>query len=256
MMLLKDKVAIITGGASGQGKQAAKLFAEEGAAVFFADLNEEGGRTVQKEIYDAGFEAHFFKLDVTDEEAIISLVNDVKGKYGHIDILFNNAGIGYGAKYKMASVVDADTNDWKSVLDINLNGVFYFTKHVLPVMIQQKSGSIINNSSAAGLVGQPGADAYTASKGAIISLTRVWAVTYGQYNIRVNCICPGSIDTPMMNAVLERKPDAKEFISKASPLGRLGKAEEIAQTALFLASEKAGYITGAIIPVDGGYTAR
>ncbi|MED4603246.1 glucose 1-dehydrogenase [Paenibacillus validus] len=256
MMVLKDKVAIITGGASGQGKASAKLFAEEGATVIFADLNEEGGKAVQQEINDAGFKAHFYKLDVSDEEAVISLVNEVKNKYGRIDVLFNNAGIGFGAKYKMASVVEADTNDWKAILDINLNSVFYFTKHVLPVMIEQKSGSVINNSSAAGLVGQPGADAYTASKGAIISLTRVWAVTYGVHNIRVNCICPGSIDTPMMTTVLDMKPEAKEYLPKITPLGRLGKPEEIANTALFLASEKAGYITGAIISVDGGWTAK
>jgi NAD(P)-dependent dehydrogenase (short-subunit alcohol dehydrogenase family) len=256
MMILKDKVAIITGGASGQGKASAKLFAQEGAKVVFADLNEEGGKAVEKEINDAGFESHFYKLDVSDEDAVKQLVHDVKNKFGRIDVLFNNAGIGYGAKYKMASVVDADTRDWKAILDINLNSVFYFTKHVLPVMIEQKSGSVINNSSAAGLVGQPGADAYTASKGAIISLTRAWAVTYGQYNIRVNCICPGSIDTPMMNVILESKPEAKEYIPKLSALGRIGKPEEIAHTALFLASEKAGYITGAIIPVDGGFTAR
>jgi NAD(P)-dependent dehydrogenase (short-subunit alcohol dehydrogenase family) len=255
-MILKDKVAIITGGASGQGKAAVQIFAKEGAKVVFADLNEEGGKAVEEDIRKAGFEARFYKLDVSDEEAVISLVNDVKNKYGRIDVLFNNAGIGYGAKYKMAPVIEADAKDWKAILDINLNSVFYFSKHVLPIMIEQKSGSVINNSSAAGLVGQPGADAYTASKGAIISLTRSWAAAYGQYNIRVNCICPGSIDTPMLDGIVKIRPDARETIPKVSALGRLGKPEEIAYTALFLASEHAGYITGAIIPVDGGYTAK
>lgn len=255
-MILKDKVAIITGGASGQGKASAKLFAKEGAKVIFADLNEAGGKAVEKEITDAGFEAQFYKLDVTDEKAVIALVNDVKNKYGRIDVLFNNAGIGFGGKIKMAPVIDADAEDWKATLDINLNGVFYFSKHVLPIMIEQKFGSVINNASAAGLVGQPGMDAYTASKGAIISLTRSWAVAYGQYNIRVNCICPGSIETPMMTVILENRPGAKESIPKLSALGRIGQPEEIAGTALFLASEQAGYITGAVIPVDGGFTAK
>ncbi|MBX5436275.1 MAG: SDR family oxidoreductase [Alicyclobacillaceae bacterium] len=254
-MILKDKVAIVTGGASGQGRATSKLLAQEGAKVVFADVNEANGKAVEQEIREAGYEARFVCLDVTDEAAVQAMVKGVEEQYGRIDVLFNNAGIGYGAKYKMAPVHEADTRDWKGVLDINLNGVFYFSKYVLPVMMRQRSGSVINNASAAGLIGQPGADAYTASKGAIISLTRSWAVLYAQYNIRVNCICPGGIDTPMMK-VLTAAPGAEERILSGVPMGRFGKPEEIAHTVLFLASEGAGYITGAIIPVDGGLVAR
>jgi NAD(P)-dependent dehydrogenase (short-subunit alcohol dehydrogenase family) len=251
-MILKDKVAIITGGASGQGKASAKLFAKEGAKVIIADINEENGKLVEEEINQSGYTCEFYNLDISNEDGVISLVSNVKERYGRIDILFNNAGIGFGGKYKQASVIDLDAEDWQGTLNINLNGVFYFAKHVLPIMIEQKSGNIINNASTAALIGQPSADAYTASKGAIVSLTRSWAVGFGKYNIRVNCICPGPINTPMKEGLLSRV----QFDLEKVPLGRWGMAEEIAYTALFLASEHSGFITGAIIPVDGGMIAK
>jgi NAD(P)-dependent dehydrogenase (short-subunit alcohol dehydrogenase family) len=254
-MILKDKVAIITGGASGQGKASAKLFAKEGARVIIADINEQNGKLVEEEINHSGYRCQFYRVDIAEEDEVSALVRDVINSYGRIDVLFNNAGIGFGGKYKQASVIDLDFKDWQGTLNINLNGVFFFTKHVLPIMIKQKSGSIINNASTAALMGQPGSEAYTASKGAVVALTRAWAVGFGQYNIRVNCICPGPIQTPMLDA-LQAIKDLSEFFVTQVPLGRPGKAEEIANTALFLASDLAGYITGAIIPVDGGMTAK
>lgn len=254
-MLLKDKVAIITGGASGQGKASAQLFAQEGAQVIIADVDEENGQLVEKEIIEAGFSCRFYNVDVASEQEVVTLVEEVKRNYQRIDVLFNNAGIGFGGKYRQASVIDLDFEDWQGTIHINLNGVFFFTKHVLPMMIKQKSGSIINNASTAALMGQPGSEAYTASKGALVSLTRAWAVGYGPYNIRVNCICPGPIETPMLEK-LRRTKDLSQFFETEVPLRRPGKPEEIANTALFLASDLSSFITGAIIPVDGGMTAK
>lgn len=254
-MRLKDKVAIITGAGSGQGKASAKLFAKEGAKVVIAEWNEENGKQVEQEINDAGYEALFLKTDISNEENVQNVINQVVDRYGRIDVLFNNAGIGFSArsKYKMASLLETPTDDWNKILSINLNGVFLMSKYVLPIMIKQESGSIVNNSSLNGLLGVTGADAYSASKGGVIALTRVMAVDYGKYNIRVNCICPGAIDTPMIAEVLNDERIAKNYA--AGPLGRVGKPEEIATAALFLSSEESSYITGLIMPVDGGWSA-
>jgi len=255
-MRLQDKVAIITGGGSGQGKAAAKIFAREGAKVVIAEWNEEQGLNAAKEIRDEGNEALFIKTDVSSEEQVQKMVEAVLAKNGKIDILFNNAGIGYsaGSRYKMASLLETPLYDWNAILNINLNSVYLVSKYVLPIMIKQERGSIVNNSSLNGLIGEPGADAYTATKGGIIALTRVMAVDYGRYNIRVNCICPGAIDTPMIAPALEI-PEVKERF-KSTPLGRVGKPEEIAYAALFLASDEASYITGLIMPVDGGWSTK
>jgi NAD(P)-dependent dehydrogenase (short-subunit alcohol dehydrogenase family) len=254
-MRLKDKVAIITGAGSGQGKAAAKLFASEGAKVVIAEWNEENGKRVEEEIVAAGHEAIFMKTDVSNEENVQTVINQVVDHYGRIDVLFNNAGIGFSArsKYKMAPLLDTPLQDWNNILGINLNGVYLMSKYTIPIMMKQKSGSIVNNSSLNGLLGVTGADAYTASKGGVIALTRVMAVDYGKYNIRVNCICPGAIDTPMIAEVLSIEEIAKNY--EAGPLGRVGKPEEIATAALFLSSDDSSYITGLIMPVDGGWHA-
>lgn len=251
-MRLENKVAIITGAGSGQGEASAKLFAKEGATVIIAEWNEENGRKVEQEILDAGNKALFMKTDVSNEENVKSVVQEVVDRYGRIDILFNNAGIGFSSrsKYTMASILDTPSEDWDNILSINLNGVFYFCKHVIPIMIKQKKGTIINNSSLNGIIGVSGADAYSAAKGGVVALTRVMAADYGKHNIRVNCICPGAIETPMIAEVLE-DPEIVQVLSSC-PLGRVGKPEEIASAALFLASDESSYITGLIMPVDGG----
>ncbi|MHB1419781.1 MAG: SDR family NAD(P)-dependent oxidoreductase [Bacillota bacterium] len=254
-MRLNEKVAIITGAGSGQGKAAAKIFAAEGAKVVISEWNEESGKQVEREIREEGHEALFIKTDVSNEKDVIAMVEQVKNHYGKIDVLFNNAGIGYsyGSKYKMASILKTPLEDWNAILGINLNGVFLVTKYVLPLMIEQKRGSIVNNCSIAALVGEWSIDAYCASKGGIMALTRALAIQYGKYNIRINCVCPGSIDTPMVASVLDNPNAEKRF--KALPLGRIGKPEEVAYAALFLASDEASYITGLVMPVDGGATA-
>ncbi|MFC4799762.1 SDR family NAD(P)-dependent oxidoreductase [Neobacillus sp. GCM10023253] len=255
-MRLKDKVAIITGAGSGQGKAAAKLFAAEGAKVIIAEWNEQNGKSVEDEINFEGQESLFFQTDVSNEDNIIALVEEVMDRYGRIDIVFNNAGVGFSSrsKYKMASLIETPQRDWNDILSINLNGVYLLSKHVLPIMQKQNYGSIINNSSLNGIVGVPGADAYSAAKGGVVALTRVMAVDYGKYNIRVNCICPGAIDTPMIADVLKNEAFSKAFTS--NPLRRVGKPEEIAYAALFLASDESSYITGLIMPVDGGIAAQ
>ncbi|WP_216829732.1 SDR family NAD(P)-dependent oxidoreductase [Alkalihalobacterium elongatum] len=254
-MKLKDRVAIITGAGSGQGKASAKLFANEGAKVVIVEWNEENGKSVEQEIIQDGHEALFIKTDISKEEDVINVVQQVMDTYGKIDILFNNASVGFSArsKYKMAQVQDTPLEDWNSIIGINLNGAYLMCKHILPIMIKQKGGNIINNSSMNGLIGVTGADAYTAAKGGVVALTRVMAVDNGKHNIRVNCICPGAIDTPMIAEVLEDATVAKNFA--AGPLGRVGKPEEIATAALFLASDDSSYITGLIMPVDGGWSA-
>ncbi|OLO36957.1 short-chain dehydrogenase [Alkalihalophilus pseudofirmus] len=255
-MRLKDKVAIITGAGSGQGKAAAKLFAKEGAKVVIAEWNEEQGKQVEEEIKEEGLEAIFIQTDVSDEVKVKSLVDQVMDRYGQIDILFNNAGIGFSSKskYTMASLLKTPFDDWNKVLNINLNSVYLMSKYVLPVMIDQNRGSIINNSSLNGILGVKGADAYSAAKGGVVALTRVMAVDYGKHNVRVNCICPGAIDTPMIAEVLQNKDIANNYAS--GPLRRVGQPEEIAYAALFLGSDESSYITGLIMPVDGGWSAQ
>jgi NAD(P)-dependent dehydrogenase (short-subunit alcohol dehydrogenase family) len=255
-MRLKDKVAIITGAGSGQGKASAELFAREGAKVVVVDWNESNGTQVAQALQESGYEAMYVRTDISNETEVADLVDQVMRRYGRIDVLFNNAGIGYSStsRYKMASLLETPLKDWDAILGINLNGVYLVSKHVLPVMIRQRKGSIINNASLNGLLGVSGADAYTAAKGGVVALTRVMAVDYGKYNIRVNCICPGAIDTPMIADVL-KIPEAREKYA-ATPLGRIGRPEEIAYAALFLASDESSYITGLIMPVDGGWSAQ
>jgi NAD(P)-dependent dehydrogenase (short-subunit alcohol dehydrogenase family) len=255
-MRLKDKVAIITGSGSGQGKASARVFAKEGAVVIIAEWNEENGKRVEEEINASGHEALFIQTDVSTEESIISLVEEVMSRYGRIDVVFNNAGVGFSSssKYKMDRLTETPIDDWNQILAINLNGVYLLSKYVIPIMKKQNAGSIIHNSSLNGIIGVPGADAYTAAKGGVVALTRVMAVDYGKFNIRVNCICPGAIDTPMIADVLKNEAFAAAFTS--NPLRRVGTPEEIANAALFLASDESSYVTGLIMPVDGGVSAQ
>ncbi|WP_241535845.1 SDR family NAD(P)-dependent oxidoreductase [Indiicoccus explosivorum] len=222
--------------------------------MIVAEWNEESGQKTAEEVTAAGGEAVFYKTDVSSEENIRTLVEEVRNKYGSIDVLFNNAGIGFSARsrYKMASILETPLEDWNSILGINLNGAYLMSKYVVPVMIEQKKGNIINNASLNGIIGVTGADAYTASKGGGVALTRVMAADYGKYNIRVNCICPGAINTPMIQEVLGVPEIAKNY--EAGPLGRVGEPEEVAYAALFLASDEASYVTGLIMPVDGGWS--
>jgi NAD(P)-dependent dehydrogenase (short-subunit alcohol dehydrogenase family) len=252
---LESKIAIITGGGSGQGLASAKLFAAEGAKVIIAEWNEANGKAAADAIAATGGEVTFIQTDISKEESVKNMVEQVMSKYGRIDALFNNAGIGYSSsgKYKMCGFLDTTLKEWQDVLDINLNGLYLVTRYVLPIMLKQEYGSIVNNSSLNGISAVTGADAYTAAKGGVVALTRVWAKDYGSQGVRFNCICPGGIDTPMIAPAKDLPGFSDSF--KTYPIPRLGQPEEIAYAALFLASDESSYVTGHIMPVDGGWYA-
>jgi len=256
--LLTDKVAVVTGGGKGQGRSSALLFAEEGASVVIADWDVPSAETTAAEIVAAGGRAVPIKVDVSSEEDVKRMIGAALDSYGRLDILFNNAAIGYSARSRffMGKLVDTPVSDWDSILGINLRGVALGCKHGIPVMLKQGGGVILNNSSMNALIAIPGADAYTAAKGGIVALTRVLADVYGPSGIRVNCICPGAIDTPMTAEAFANPKGPLEYRKANTPLRRIGQPEEIAQVALFLVSDRSSFVTGVILPVDGGYTAR
>ncbi len=253
-MRLQDKVAVITGGGSGIGKAASQLFAAEGARVVVVDYQGVYGRAVGQETADEitaqGGEAIYVETDLTVEEQVVSMVRKAVETYGKVDVLFNNASHGYSSPLTMTTLLDTPEQDWNEVIRNNLNSLFFCTKYCQPEMVKAGGGSIINTGSSNALVAVPGADAYTAAKGGVVALTRILAITYAP-DIRVNCICPGAVRTPMIETMLAVLED---YMNQNIPLKRVAEPEEIARVALFLASDEASYITGAIIPVDGGWT--
>jgi len=248
-MRLMHKVAIITGGASGIGRAAAILFAGEGACVVIADVQGEAGQAAAATIVHAGGRAIFVRADVASDGDVKAVVDTAQNAFGGIDILFSNAGIGLSK-----SATDTRLEEWQRVLDINLTGAFLFARHVIPAMKRRGGGSIVIDASANGLMAEADLAAYCASKGGLIALTRSLALDYGRDNIRVNCICAGYIDTPI-NAEYFDAPGARERAARLHALGRVGRPEEVAYAALFLASDEASFVTGSAMTVDGGLTA-
>lgn len=259
---IKNKLALITGAGSGIGKSTANLLAQEGAIVIVADIDETLGQEATNEIAAKGYTAEFIKLDVTDESSWINAYQHIENKYHQLNILVNNAGIAFGG-----SVTELSLKEWRRLMAVNLDGVFLGTKHAIPHMQKSNGGSIINISSAAGMVGSATAAAYCASKGGVRLFTKAVALECAQAknNIRVNSIHPGPVATSMF----EKGPTWSDFVMKAgglenawnkiaeaTPLGRVAKAEEIANAILFLASDLSSYITGSEIIVDGGFTAQ
>jgi len=257
---LDGKVAIITGAGAGIGKATALLFTNEGAKVVVADNAISSGEETLSMIKRDGGEALFIKTDVSLEDDIKKMIEAAVDNYGKLDILFNNAGIAD----TLASTHEVNVSEWHRIININLNGVFLGMKYAIPEMLKIGGGAIINASSLAGLVGVPRRATYCASKGGVIQLTKAAALEYAAKNIRVNCICPGFIWTPMQETAMrhESTVDSKtleEIKMQAislSPIGRFGKPEEVARAAVFLASDDASFITGVALPVDGGYTAQ
>lgn len=252
-MRLANKVALITGGTSGIGEATARLFAREGAAVAIAGRSEERGRKVASEIEKAGGKAIFILTDVRSAGDCRRAVEETARAFGRLDVLFNNAGV-----YYPHNALDCSEEEWDLQLDINLKGAFLMSKYALPGMIARGGGVIINNSSGWGLVGGDRAVAYCASKGGMVLMTKAMAIDHGQQGIRVNCICPGDVETPMLpQDARMRGLDWKTYLAGCAnrPLGRIGTAEEIAKAALFLASDDSSFMTGATLVVDGGGTA-
>lgn len=248
--VLAGKVALVTGGASGIGAATARRFAAEGAMVALLDLDRAGGEAGALAIDQAGGRAVFISGDVARGGDCRAAVERTVAAYGRLDILFNNAGI-----IRRASVVDTSEEEWDRVMAVNVRSVFLMSKYAIPVMAAAGGGVIINVASGWGLVGGPQAAAYCASKGAVVQLTRAMAIDHGGQNIRVNCICPGDTDTAMLRGeAAQLGQPVDRFLAEAAdrPLRRLGRPEDIAQAALYLAGETSAFVTGTALVVDGG----
>ncbi|HMF09806.1 MAG TPA: glucose 1-dehydrogenase [Thermoanaerobaculia bacterium] len=251
-MRLDGKVAIITGAGSGIGREAALLFAREGARVVVAEVADDAGRRTVADIASAGGEAHFVHADVSKAADAERMVAAAEKTCGKLNVLFNNAGIFPAAD---GSVVDTDEETWDLVMRVNLKGVFLGCKYAIPALLRAGGGSLINTASFVALMGAATAQiAYTASKGGVLSMTREIAVEFARKNIRANALCPGPVDTPLLAELLS-DPARRQRRMVHIPPGRLAKASEIANAALFLASDESSYVNGAIFTVDGGITA-
>ncbi|ACS98989.1 SDR family NAD(P)-dependent oxidoreductase [Paenibacillus sp. JDR-2] len=247
-MRFDNKVAIVTGGASGIGEATVRAFAAEGAKVVIADFSDRG-TTVSEELNSEGFDTLFVKTNVADEASVKAMVAATVKKYGKLDILFANAGIGaQGVTHELSM------KDWQRMIDINLTGVFLCDKYAIDQMLKQGTGgAVVNCGSIHSHVARNTIPAYSAAKGGVKLLTQSTAIAYAQQNIRVNAVCPGYIDTPLIQGGSE---EARQYLINLHPMGRLGTPEEIAKSVLFLASEDASFITGTTLTVDGGYTAQ
>ena len=252
-MRLADKVAIITGAAGGMGRVAAELFASEGASIVVTDVAAKEGEETVSAIRDAGGNAIFVQTNVAIEEEVRHMVNVAVETFGHVDILYNNAGIMPGDD---GSVTEITEVTWDRIMDINLKSAFLCSKYTIPHMMKQGKGSIINVASFVAFMGcTVPQDAYTASKGGMLSLTKSFAVQYGKYGIRCNAICPGPIETPLLR-ILWTSEEARNLRLNRIPLGRFGEAKDIVYMALYLASDESSWTTGAWMMVDGGISSN
>jgi NAD(P)-dependent dehydrogenase (short-subunit alcohol dehydrogenase family) len=253
MFRLDGKVTFITGAGSGIGEQIARLYARQGARVVIADIDEVAGRRVAEEI---GPMAQARRLDVTDPQEFKAALEATVEHLGALDVLVNNAGIGF-----VGSVEETPEEDFARLCAVNVAGVFHGCKYVVPLMLKQGRGNILNIGSVAGLVGIERRFAYSATKGAVIAMTRQMAIDYATKNIRVNCICPGTIYTPFVDSYLQRFhageiEETKAKLHARQPIGRMGRPDEVAKMAVYLAADESEFVTGAILTIDGGLTAR
>ena len=249
-MRLADKVAIITGAGSGMGRAAAQMFAAEGASVVVAHYDEAAGSETAALVTQNGGEASFVRADVSDEADAKAMVDHAVARFGRVDALYNNAGV---MPERDHSVIDTDVATWDRVMAINVRGVFLACKYAIPRMVDQGSGSVINISSFVALLGcSVPQDAYTASKGAVLSLTRSLAVQFAPHGVRSNAICPGPIETPMLMEWLLKDDEARQVRLARNPTGRFGKPEEIVNVAIYLASDESRWTNGAHFVIDGG----
>lgn len=243
-MPLKDKVAVITGGANGIGRETAILFGRNGAKVVVADFDEPKGMAVQQELERLDVESAFVRTDVTRPDDVQAMVDTARGQFGTVDVLINNAGI-----VRDSFLVKMNPSQWEEVISVNLTGVFYCSRAVAEIMVNQGSGIILNAASVVGLYGNIGQTNYAAAKAGVIGMTRTWAKELGPKGIRVNAVAPGFILTDMTRQVPEKVLDS---MRQRTPLRRLGRPEDVANAYLFLASDEAAFINGAVLSVDGG----
>ncbi len=251
-VLLDGKVALITGAGSGIGRATSLIFARERARLVLSDIVAEGGEETLRMVEQLGAEAIFVRTDVSKLAEVEALVTKVISTWGRIDCAFNNAGI----DGRMAKLADCTEETWNRTIAVNLSGVFFCMKAEIPHMLRQGGGAIVNTASVAGLTGSPGLPAYVASKHGVVGLTRAAAIEYGREKIRVNCVCPGPIRTPMMSRLLTGRPEMEQRFASAEPLKRLGEPAEIGEAVAWLCSDAASYVTGLAMQVDGGYMAK
>jgi NAD(P)-dependent dehydrogenase (short-subunit alcohol dehydrogenase family) len=248
-----DQVVLVTGGASGIGAAAARLFAQEGAKVVIADVNSQGGEQTAQNIKEAGGSAIFVQTDISENTEVEALISKAVTTYGRLDCAYNNAGI----MGDVLPVTDLSEQSWDQTIETNLKGTWLCMKHQIPQMLRQGSGAIVNTTASIGVKGGgPLRSAYAASKAGIVSLSKSAALEYAEYGIRINVICPSHTRTPMLEKFFEMRPDLEaDFIANA-PMGRIATPEEVAECALWLCSDAASFVTGHVLAVDGGYLSR
>lgn len=246
----EGKVALVTGGAAGIGKATVEAFAAEGASVVVSDIDVQGGEALAQTIRAAGGKALFIACDVSKADQVEAMMEQIKAEFGRLDCAFNNAGI----EIERDKLADGKEEVFDAIMDVNVKGVWQCMRFELPLMLAQGGGAIVNTASVAALGAAPKMSIYAASKHAVLGLTRSAAVEYAKKGVRINAVCPAVIDTDMFRRAAALEPRKAEFAASMHPVGRLGKAEEIAAAVLYLCSEGAGFTTGIALPVDGGAT--
>jgi len=249
--MMVDKIALITGGASGMGRAAAQIFAREGARVVVSDVDAAGGEETVRLVTERGGEAIFMSCDVASEADVDGLVGATVARYGRLDCAFNNAGI----RGDLRRIAKLTLEDFEQLYNVNQKGVWLCMKREIQQMLEQDGGAIVNNASTAGLVGLEALSGYAGSKHAVVGMTRSVALEYATRGIRVNAVCPGAIRTPMLEGVINERPEIEEALIQYEPVRRLGTPEEVAEAAVWLCSDRASFVTGQALAVDGGITA-